>query len=168
MGASVGDRLGTTQTQDVVLILALGLGAYLVYKIFGIASAVAHATGAAASAVVDAAGNAYTTTVSALGSGLYTLFGPDDAQALGSMTYLMVTFPNGGRHAIPANTVSSAGLFNWSGYPAGSERSTVLTLVKDQTGKWFATSDTPMALAPSELTPIMFDPNSIDPTVVVN
>lgn len=34
MGESVGARLGTSRTQDLVLLAALGVGAYVVYQVF--------------------------------------------------------------------------------------------------------------------------------------
>lgn len=48
---SVGGRLGTSQTQDLVLLAALGVGAYVLYNVFaGIKK-----TAAAADAIVQAA-----------------------------------------------------------------------------------------------------------------
>jgi hypothetical protein len=156
---SVGDRLGTSSTQDYVLLAALALGGYVLYKVFGAVSATVHAAGDAAVAVGKGVSTAYTATVNAVGSGLYTLFGPED---IGSSTYFLVNFPNGSRHAVPGKMVSSAGLFTWTGYPAGSEPPIVLTLVKDAQKQWYATSETPMAMGPAGLQPVTIDQTLLD------
>lgn len=168
MSDSLGGRLGTTQTQDYVLLALLALGGYVIYQIVQGVKATGAAVGAAASAVGRGVQTAYTTTTDALGSGLYSLFGPDDAKALGSMTYLMVNFPDGLRHSVPANTVNASGLFTWTGYPPGSQPPIVLTLMKDANGAWYATSDTPMAIDPKALQPVVFDPSVIDSNINVN
>lgn len=154
--------MGTSATQDYVLLAALAVAGYLVYQLVKGIKATGAAIGGAAGAIGGAVSTAYSTTTDALGSGLYKIFGPDDAKALGSMTYFMVNFPDGLRHAVPANTVNASGLFTWTGYPPGSQPSIILTLVKDNSGAWYATSDTPMALDPKALQPVSFDPNTID------
>lgn len=135
--ASVGERMGTSQTQDFVLLGALALGFYVLYQIVQAAKLTGKAVATAGQAVADA----YTSTRDALTEDLYILFGPDDSKALGNMAYLMVNFPDG-RHAVPANTITDTGLFQWTGYPAGSQPTRVLQLVKDNAGAWYATEDT--------------------------
>lgn len=127
---SVGSRLGTTQTQDFVLLGALALGAYVLYNLVQGVKASANVIGAAAQGL--------TSTGAALGSGLYALFGPSDAQVLGTMKFLTVTFPDGG-HAVPADSVNADGTFIWTGYPAGSQSPATYQLVKDANNRWFAT-----------------------------
>lgn len=134
---SVGGALGTTRTQDFVLLGAIALLGYVIYNIVTGIKTGAAAIGAGAAAV----GSALTTTGNALGSGLYALFGPSDAQILGNMVYLTVTFPDG-RHAVPANTVNSDGTFTWTGYPSGTANPVTYQLVKDTNGNWFATVNT--------------------------
>jgi hypothetical protein len=134
---SVGSLLGTSRTQDYVLLAVLAVVGYVVYQAVQGVKTVAGAAGTAAAAV--SAG--FTATGNALGSGLYALFGPSDAQALGSMTYLMVNFPDGARHAVPGNTVGPTGLFQWTGYPPGSAALLTLQLMKDTAaGAWYATA----------------------------
>lgn len=136
--ASIGERLGTSQTQDFVLLGALAVGFYVIVQLVQGLKLAGHAVGVAGQAVATA----YTSTVDALSSGLYSLFGPDDAKALGAMDYLIVAFPDGQKHAVPANTVTSTGLFQWTGFPAGSQTAQPLQLVKDSSGAWYATDDT--------------------------
>lgn len=121
---SVGQHLGTSKTQDYVLLAGLALVGYVLYKVFGAVSTVASGVGSAVSAV----GGALTNTGEAIGSGLYDLVHPNE---LGSMDYLVVSFPDG-KHAVPADSVNANGLFTWTGYPAGSQSPQVLTLVKDK------------------------------------
>jgi len=135
--ASVGERLGTSQTQDFVLLGMMALGFYVIYQIVQGIKTTTHAVGAAAGLVADA----YTATRDALADDLFILFGPDDSKALGSMAYLVVNFPDG-RHAVPADTVTDTGLFRWTGYPSGSQPERTLQLVKDRSGAWYATDDT--------------------------
>lgn len=127
---SVGSRLGTSQTQDFVLLGAIALAAYVLYNLVSGVKALAPGVAAAA--------NALTSTGAAIGSGLYSLFGPSDAQILGETTFLTVAFPDGS-HAVPASTVNSDGTFSWTGYPAGSQPPATYQLVKDANGHWFAT-----------------------------
>ena len=134
---SVGNRLGTTQTQDFVLLGAIALLGYVVYNIVSGVKAGAQAVGAGAQAVA----NALTSTGNAIGSGLYSLFGPTDAQALGETVFLTVSFPDG-RHAVPSGTINPDGTFAWSGYPAGSQPVNTYQLVKDANGAWYATINT--------------------------
>lgn len=134
---SVGNRMGTSSTQDMVLLAVLAVGAYVLYKVFGAVSAV----GSGISAVAGAAKEGYTATVDAVSSGLYAVFGPNDAKALGSMDFLLVNFPDGSRHAVPADSVTGTGLFTWTGYPAGSQPGITLQLVKDKSGSWYATQE---------------------------
>lgn len=159
---SVGARLGTSQTQDYVLLAALALGAYVLYKVFSAASAVAGAASAGAKAVGQAVSSAYTNTVDAVSSGLYAAFGPAD---VGTSVYFLVNFPNGARHAVPSNTVDGSGNFTWTGYPPGSQQPIQLTLVKDQTGAWFATSNTFMPLESGQLASVGTDAANVIPAV---
>lgn len=133
---SLGSVLGTSQTQDYVLLAALAVVGYVIYQAVQGIKTVAGGVGSAAAAV--SAG--FTATGNAIGSGLYSLFGPSDAQALGSMTYLMVNFPDGNRHAVPGNSIGPTGLFQWTGYPPGSQPLLTLQLVKDSSGAWYATA----------------------------
>lgn len=118
--------------ETVLTVAAVGVGAYLVYKLFNTAASAAGAVGAAVQ-------QGYQSTVSALGSGLYKLFGPAD---IGTNLYYTVTFPDNSRHAVPSNTVDSTGAFTWTGYPPGSVAPQALQLVKDSNGQWYATDPT--------------------------
>lgn len=130
---SLGSRLGTTQTQDFVLLGGMVLVGYVLYNlILGIKTA---------GAGVVAAGKALTSVGDALGSGLYTLFGPSDAQILGETVYLTVAFPDG-RHAVPSSSVNPDGTFTWTGYPPGSMSPVTYQLVKDASNQWYATVNT--------------------------
>lgn len=130
---SLGSHLGTTQTQDFVLLGAIALLGYVIYN--AIAGVKAVGSG------VVAAGKALTSVGDALGSGLYTLFGPSDAQILGETTFLTVAFPDGG-HAVPASSINPDGTFTWTGYPAGTQQPITYQLVKDANNRWYATVNT--------------------------
>lgn len=169
MSNSLGSRLGTSSTQDYVLLGVVALVGYVLYEVVKGIRATGAAVGAAVGAATHAAASAYTDTTSALGSGLYSLFGPDDKKLLGSMSYFLVNFPDGTRHAVPNNSVNASGMFTWTGYPPNSQPDLVLTLVKDNQGAWYATSDTPVALDPSALQQITFNSDTIDiPNVTLN
>src|SRR6516165_2851588 len=135
---SARDLIGSTSTtQNLVMLGGMGLVLYIAYNLIkGV-----KATVAGVGAVGKAAANAYTSAVNAVSSGLYTLFGPDDAAALGDSTYLLVSFPDGSRYAIGASQINPDGLFLWTGHPPGSQPAITLQLVKDNSGAWFATQD---------------------------
>jgi hypothetical protein len=139
MSRSVGESLGTSQTQDFVLLAGLGVAFYVIYQLVQGVKTTAHVVGAAADLVAEA----YTTTRDALTTDLYILFGPDDEKALGALDYLLVNFPDGQRHAVPGTTITPTGLFVWAGFPPGSQPSITLQLVKDKSGAWYATYDDP-------------------------
>lgn len=134
---SVGSHLGTTNTQDFVLLGIVALAGYVIYNLVQGVKTAADEVGTAASAVGRVAATAYTSTVDAVASGLYALFGPAD---VGTSMYFTTAFPDGSHHAVPSNIVDSDGIFNWTGYPAGSEPPVTLRLVKDSSGHWFATT----------------------------
>lgn len=127
---SVGGRLGTTQSQDFLLLGALALAGYVLYNLVQGVKASANVVGAVAQGL--------TSTGAALGSGLYSLFGPSDAQIMGTTEDLIVSFPDGS-HAVPAQNINPDGTFSWTGYPPGSLPATTYQLVKDANSHWYAT-----------------------------
>lgn len=117
-----------TSLTDLPTLILLAVGGYVVYKLFGVGSYVA-----------KAAASGYAKAVDTLATGLYVAFGPVDRG--GPNTYYVVNFPDGARHAIPSDIITSDGLFTWEGYPPGSIAPITLQLVKDQQGKWYATEN---------------------------
>lgn len=87
--------------RDIVIIG--GLAAFAIWYLRKQASA-------AADAVISLPGN----VGSAIGSTLYDWIHPGDGLGIND-TYYTVTFPNGQRHAIPANTVGASGTFDYAG-----------------------------------------------------
>lgn len=71
---------------------------------------------------------ALTTAGEAIGSGLYDLFNPDP---LGEVTYYIVRFPDGAKHAVPSRSVSADGFFTNTGdgykYKGDGKRYKLLT-----------------------------------------
>lgn len=135
--SSIGERLGTSKTQDFVLLGAIALVGYVIYNLVTAAKAGVAAVGAGAQAV----SSALTSTGNAIGSGLYSLFGPSDAQTLGETTFLTVSFPDG-KHAVPSSAVNPDGSFIWTGYPSGTQQPVTYQLVKDASNQWYATLNT--------------------------
>jgi hypothetical protein len=119
------------KTESIITVGVLAGAAYLLYQLL-------QGTSKAVSTVTGAASTGYNAAVNAVSSGLYALFGPNDAKALGSMQYLLVNFSDGTRHAVPANTVDQDGFFIWTGYPPGSQPDTGMQLMKDANGAWYA------------------------------
>lgn len=136
MSDSFGSRMGTSQTQDLVLLAGIGLGGYVLYKIFSAFSAVARGAGAAASAVASATAAGYNSVRDAVANGLFAVWGPADVS--GPSIYYNVTFPDGSNHAVDPTMIYGAGYFDWSGAPAGSQAVYTYQLIKDNNGFWYA------------------------------
>lgn len=83
-------------TENVLILVGVGIAAYLAYKIYNAASAGVAAVGAA----TTAAGNA-------VGGSLFDLFNPN---AAGESTFYTATLPNGSNTAVPASAVDSNGV----------------------------------------------------------
>lgn len=89
-------------------LAAVGAGLYLVSKVWGVGKTVS--AGVA---------SAYTGAVNTTSDWLTHWFGPS---LTGSDLYHTVIFPDLSSHAVAASIVDpSSGLFNWSGYPPGSQ-----------------------------------------------
>lgn len=79
----------------------------------------------------------------ALASGLYRVFGPEEK--FGSDRNSIVTFPDGKRHSIPAEAISSTGIFvnKWasdgSPYSYAGDGKTYRVLINNSTGVRVAT-----------------------------
>lgn len=95
---------------DNSTLVLLGVGAAIAYYLYTKASA-------AVGVVAKAADAVYQGTVTDTSDVLTDLFGP--AITSSSVDYI-VTFPDGSRNAIPANTVDASGNFTWTGYPSGT------------------------------------------------
>jgi hypothetical protein len=108
---------------------AVGAGLYVAYQAIKGVKAVAGAAGAAV-------GTAYHGAVDSTTDLLMRVFGPAD---VGTNTYHVMTFPDGQQHAVPANSIDpSSGLFNWTGYPAGSAPEYTYQAQQDSNGFWYA------------------------------
>lgn len=124
MSESLGSRLGTSQTQDLVLLAGLGLAAYVLYKIFGAAQTVAQG----AAAVGQGAANIYNQTSELLDTS------PDPNAATWASWYdptqrsvfvFVLTFPDGSHGVVWGSSVQPDGTFTSSGnlYRIGNDKS---------------------------------------------
>lgn len=100
---SVGDRLGTSATQDYVLLGVLGLAAYIVYQLIqGV-----RATGAAVGAVYSGAKTVTAPVASALAKAWSAMTLAPSPMVLGN-----VLFPDGSRVPLSSLTVKQDSLGN--------------------------------------------------------
>lgn len=83
--------------KDWVMLGALGLGAYLLYRLLGVAEAVP---------------KFLTSTGETIGGALFDWINPN---AGASDTYYNVAFPDATRHSVPSSTVNALGAFSYKG-----------------------------------------------------
>lgn len=111
------------KTSNTLVLVGGAILAYFLYK--------------KATAATAAVGQAYNTSVNTVSDALSAFFGP--AVTLSSI-YYTTTFPDGSTHAVPGNSVDSAGNFIWTGYPAGSLPGAQYQLMVGSDGTKYAVS----------------------------